>query len=814
MKTVLPITKKNGSEFTPEELVHFLNDEPAGRFVISNFDTWHGGIHISTRTADWCTTEPVRAVCDGEIVAYRMNQQYQTGSYTSNNTTHTLQYSNNFCLIKHTVQCEKDAPATSDASTASTTPDASTASATPDAATASSATAEAATSEEKIDFVFYSLYMHLLPWDEYEKPTYMLKKSRNVRKDAPQPEGYYTAGTSSTTLKKNEQIQLVDSNDVTAAVVQNDNVKIASIVQGRSTYRLVKARIVSKGETSAPETVVPIKQGNEIWIAINSEPSGNYHTKNFKKVSPVKPSWMTKKIKAKTTGEGVTGRGDPLEGKVGEASTTIPSGTTFSYEPAKIELQKLGEANVEMVRATVNMSSSTGRPTTSMWLSPHAEHIEIVERKPYPLNLLKKLDSPIKINAGDPVGHLGLCEVQDENGLPKCNQQVHIEIFSTESEIPKAFLKDISFSDDTPVSTFDAEKATGLYTEKDSREVLSDFLTKNEIEHEETTAGLLSDTKNYFRDVIAHHYAVKHRSEWASKAGSGIFKWVDAESKKYERLKIGEKERRGLYTDENIRRISDKLSSLDMEKERINNLEWMSSLDDIDSAKGLWHFYPILSQPPTLFTKELIQAVTNKNLTDTYLEELIPLLNEFGKIYEVNTPLRVAHFAAQVGHESNFEACKENGNYSSLNALINAFGRRAKFSAPRQFFNNPRKLFSYVYANRYGNGAEETEDGYNFCGKGLLQITWKENYTRFNRHFQRLNPASEVSFIESPELILTNLRYSVQSAFWYWSWRKINIPCDIDDISNVTVKINSQRLHLHNRQLNLLKAKRILGLPE
>lgn len=810
MKTVLPITKKNGSEFTPEELVHFLNDEPAGTFVISNFDTWHGGIHISTRTADWCTTEPVRAVCDGEIVAYRMNQQYQTGSYTSNNTEHTLQYSNNFCLIKHTVQCKKDAP---------TTPDAATTPATPDAAPASSATETATTSEEKLDFVFYSLYMHLLPWDEYEKPTYMLKKSRNVRKDAPQPEGYYTAGTSSAILKKDEQIQLIDQSDVTTAVVQNENVKIASIVQGKSEYRLVKARIVSKGEASASETVVPIKQGNEIWIAINSEPASNYHTRNFKKVSPIKPCWMTKKIKAKTNGEGVIGRGDPLEGKVGEASTTIPSGTTFSYGPAKIELQRLGEANVEMVRATVNMLSSTGRPTTSMWLSPHAEHVEIVEINPYPLNLLKKLESPIKINAGDPVGHLGLCEIQGPDGLPKRNQQVHIEIFSTANNIPESFLKDISFSDDAPVSTFNAEEATGHYAEENSSKVLKKVLTENGIEHQETTAGLISDAKNFFRDVIAHHYAVKHRSEWAFKVGHGIFTWLAAEIEKYDQSKKTEELRSdGLYKAENIRRINDKLSSLNMEKERINNLEWMSPLEDIGSEEAIWHFYPILNQPPTLFTKELIQAVTNKKLTDTYLEKLIPLLNEFGKMYKVNTPLRVAHFAAQVGHESNFKPVTERGSYSASRLLV-VFGRPSRYydhtvieNSLSEFAHNAEKLFNFVYANRDGNGSVASGDGYRFRGRGLIQLTAKSKYQAFNHAHHENNPSSTYDFIANPELISTSLSCAVESALWFWDWRNINPAAERDNVYQVTRKINGGQIEIDARIKNLNSAKRILGI--
>eukprot|EP01029_Cantina_marsupialis_P004123 TRINITY_DN14089_c0_g1_i1.p1 TRINITY_DN14089_c0_g1~~TRINITY_DN14089_c0_g1_i1.p1 ORF type:complete len:226 (-),score=0.67 TRINITY_DN14089_c0_g1_i1:142-819(-) len=89
-------------------------------------------------------------------------------------------------------------------------------------------------------------------------------------------------------------------------------------------------------------------------------------------------------------------------------------------------------------------------------------------------------------------------------------------------------------------------------------------------------------------------YAVKHRSEWAFKVGHGIFTWLAAEIEKYNQSKKTEELRSdGLYKAENIRRINDKLSSLEMEKERVNNLEWMDSLPLTDSKKGIWHFYPI-----------------------------------------------------------------------------------------------------------------------------------------------------------------------------------------------------------------------------
>ena len=107
------------------------------------------------------------------------------------------------------------------------------------------------------------------------------------------------------------------------------------------------------------------------------------------------------------------------------------------------------------------------------------------------------------------------------------------------------------------------------------------------------------------------------------------------------------------------------------------------------------------------------------------LEQLLP-------DYDINTPLRVAHFIAQTAHESgNYVFIKENLNYkaASLRKVFPRYFLTDDIAA--QYANKPEKIANRVYGNRMGNGDEASGDGYRYCGRGLIQLTGKDNYTFF-----------------------------------------------------------------------------------
>ena len=147
-----------------------------------------------------------------------------------------------------------------------------------------------------------------------------------------------------------------------------------------------------------------------------------------------------------------------------------------------------------------------------------------------------------------------------------------------------------------------------------------------------------------------------------------------------------------------------------------------------------------------------------------------------------------AMFLAQCGHETaGFTTLSENLNYSA-DGLMKVFRKYFPDSnIARQYERKPEKIASRVYANRMGNGPEETMDGWNYRGRGLIQITGKDNYIRFARWLgDTINP-KEVS---------SNLDLAVKAAVWYWIFNDL---ASIDSVQKVTIRINGGTNGLDDR---------------
>lgn len=154
--------------------------------------------------------------------------------------------------------------------------------------------------------------------------------------------------------------------------------------------------------------------------------------------------------------------------------------------------------------------------------------------------------------------------------------------------------------------------------------------------------------------------------------------------------------------------------------------------------------------------------------------------------YNIDEPLRLAHFLAQLAHESgNFTAVVENLNYSS-DGLLKTFPKYFKDRATAdQYARNPQKIGSRVYANRMGNGDEASGDGFKFRGRGYLQLTGKDNYKAFSAFIGQ-------DCVADPTLVAN--RYPMDSAVWFFDVNKIWDICDKgageDVVKAVTRKVN------------------------
>lgn len=163
----------------------------------------------------------------------------------------------------------------------------------------------------------------------------------------------------------------------------------------------------------------------------------------------------------------------------------------------------------------------------------------------------------------------------------------------------------------------------------------------------------------------------------------------------------------------------------------------------------------------------------------TYLPYMNTVLPNFG----IDTPLRKAHFLSQLAHESGgLKYSEENLNYSAK-ALRSVFGKYFKTNEiAEQYARLPERIANRVYANRMGNGSEISGDGWKFRGRGLIQLTGKDNYQNFAKAFG-------IDCVNNPDLILEP-EIAITSACWYWKKRKINAFADTDDIIMVTKRIN------------------------
>ena len=181
-----------------------------------------------------------------------------------------------------------------------------------------------------------------------------------------------------------------------------------------------------------------------------------------------------------------------------------------------------------------------------------------------------------------------------------------------------------------------------------------------------------------------------------------------------------------------------------------------------------------------------------------------PLNRTFEK-FEIDTPLRIAMFLAQVGHESGgLKFTKENLNYSGDRLLVVFPTHFDDSDDMSTFHRKPEKIANRVYCNRMGNGDEASGDGYKFRGRGLIQLTGKNNYTRFAEAIGK-DIDDVVEYAETPE-------GAAMSAGWFWSSNNLNRAADAGDVLAATKRINggtnglAQRQTAYNKALDIFVA--------
>ncbi|MEI8593814.1 pesticin C-terminus-like muramidase [Photobacterium sp. Hal280] len=259
MKTAFPICQVDGRQFNDvSALKVLLNGQTSGRYIISKGRGWHGGIHFNNRIAFWAQHfQPVQAMADGELVAYRMAEEYPTTQYLES----TSSYSNNFCLLRHTFQ----------------NPD-----------------------KEDESYTFYSLYMHLQSQKEIQDSitaaesasqiSYIrLKKNWNSRSEPGSADF-----DKKVLLPKDSILKLIDPS---RATVTKDKIR-------NTEYDFLKVKVVCVGQYVGNKDKVKIqneadqKLNQEVWLAIKQYGEGTnpeeFWNSLAEPLTKQMPPWHTK----------------------------------------------------------------------------------------------------------------------------------------------------------------------------------------------------------------------------------------------------------------------------------------------------------------------------------------------------------------------------------------------------------------------------------------------------------------------------------------------------------------------------------------
>jgi putative chitinase len=201
-------------------------------------------------------------------------------------------------------------------------------------------------------------------------------------------------------------------------------------------------------------------------------------------------------------------------------------------------------------------------------------------------------------------------------------------------------------------------------------------------------------------------------------------------------------------------------------------------------------------------------------LTEQKLRQIIPLcknpaqwarlLSDHLPRFGITDRVQIARFIAQCGHESaDFNVLQENLRYST-DALLKVFPKYFKAmsaSELKTYEKNPERIANLVYANRMGNGDTKSGDGFRYSGRGLIQLTGKNNYTACSQFLFKDN-----TLVTDPQNLL-DPQIALLSAIWFW---KSNGLEAIADYTEVSKRINGGTKGLDDRNARLAKALAVL----
>jgi|LauGreDrversion4_2_1035121.scaffolds.fasta_scaffold22766_3 putative chitinase len=187
-------------------------------------------------------------------------------------------------------------------------------------------------------------------------------------------------------------------------------------------------------------------------------------------------------------------------------------------------------------------------------------------------------------------------------------------------------------------------------------------------------------------------------------------------------------------------------------------------------------------------------------------EEIANILLELFPIYNITTKNRICHFLSQSCHESaDFSILQENLNYSA-ESLLKVFPKYFKdINIAKEYERKPEKIANVIYANRMGNGDQKSGDGFKFIGRGVIQLTGKNNYKLFSESIYKND-----FLLHNPTIVAKDLKIAILTGLWFWDVNKLNILADTDNLLLITKKINGGTHGIEDRKSKLIKFQNLI----